>query len=121
MKPRPSFQHGYCSASRRHLSEAPDQWADLQGFYLPQLGYQGITLYDHSLSRVHGPLTGFTLPTAWDVTSGLGRILKFDGTNTFISLGDALKITGPLSIAVWLRLNVNNVLQAILDKGGGSG
>jgi hypothetical protein len=96
---------------------------DLQGTELGLAGWwrlgegQGTSTRDSSRNQNHGTLRG----GAW-MTPTTPRYLEFNGTSTFVDLGnpDRYNFTGPITLEAWVRPRTLLPLQNILAHGFGT-
>lgn len=92
----------------------------LVGAWCPSLGATGYTLLDRSGRGNHGTLTNMGGQDNWRA-SRQGLAVTLDGTDDFISLGDATKFvlerTDVFSISAWVKPdNVTGLAYAVVDK-----
>ncbi len=99
---KPSYQAGY--ARNASESENPKLWDGLVGAWMPSLGVTGETLRDVSGNGNHGTLTNMDPASDWVGTSK-GLALDFDGTNDYITMGDAasLKLPNSFTLECWAK------------------
>ncbi|XXF80006.1 LamG domain-containing protein [Myxococcaceae bacterium GXIMD 01537] len=100
-----------------------DMNTELQGTELGLAGWwklgegQGTSIRDSSRNQNHGTLRNAT----W-LTPTTPRYLEFNGTSTFVDLGnpDRYSFTGPLTMEAWVRPRTLLPLQNILAHGFGT-
>ena len=63
------------------------------GCWSPSLGVTGVRLLDRSGYSNHGTLTNMDPPNDW-VTTSIGRVLDFDGTNDYVAIGSPSMLSG---------------------------
>lgn len=97
--------------------------AELQGTELGLAGWwrldegQGTSIRDSTRNQSHG-----TLRNASWLTPTSPRYLDFNGTSTFVDLGnpERLNFTGPITLEAWVRPRTALPIQNILAHGFGS-
>ncbi|MBI4091222.1 laminin G domain-containing protein, partial [candidate division WWE3 bacterium] len=80
-----------------------------------------ITVNDSSVNSNSGTMANMA-STVW-APGKYSSSLDFDGTNDYVSAGDAslLKITGPITVQAWVKRRTNSGVDRILAKLGDAG
>ena len=94
---RPSFKQGYARNSSE--SKAPHLWRGLVGAWIPGLGVTGNILYDVSVFKNHGVLTGMDVGNDW-VVGQQGHALNFNGSSGRVHIGVGVVTTTPFTICI---------------------
>jgi len=116
----PSYQAGFYAPERGGRAAYPGLWRGCVGAWNPGLGQSGLVLRDWGGRKNHGTLTNGPV---WSTSTGR-QALSFDGVNDYVGIGDvaSLKITGAITLSVWVKRGaILGTLQGVLSKGGGGG